>query len=108
MPDDAGKREARLRRREAALAARPVMSPPGPATDRLRVATWNLNSLRARLPAVERFVERVQPDVLCLQETKTASLSAVASAAFERLGYHAAHVGAGPYNGVAVLARDPI
>ena len=38
-------------RREAALAARPAMSPTGPATDQLRVATWNLNSLRARLPA---------------------------------------------------------
>jgi exodeoxyribonuclease-3 len=84
------------------------MSPAGPAPDRLRIATWNLNSLRTRLPAVERFVERARPDVLCLQETKATDLSAAANAAFERLGYQAAHVGCGGYNGVAVLARHPI
>jgi exodeoxyribonuclease-3 len=84
------------------------MSPTGPAPDRLRIATWNLNSLRARLPALERFVERAAPDVLCLQETKTAEPDAKAVAAFERLGYHLRHVGAGPYNGVAVASRTPI
>jgi exodeoxyribonuclease-3 len=78
------------------------MSPPGPAPDRLRVATWNLNSLRARRPSVERFIERVRPDVLCLQETKTAQLSEQARTMFERLGYHVRHVGSGPYNGVAI------
>lgn len=84
------------------------MTPTGPAPDRLRVATWNLNSLRARLPAVERFLERVRPDVLCLQETKAAELSDVARAMFERLGYGAVHAGSGPYNGVAVASRHPI
>ncbi len=99
---------ARLERRNAALAARPAQCPPGRATDRLRVATWNLNSLRARLDAVDRFLDRVHPDVLCLQETKAARLSDAAEAVFARHGYRAEHVGSGPYNGVAVVARHPI
>jgi exodeoxyribonuclease-3 len=98
----------RLARRNAALAARPSLAPPGPVAERLRVATWNLNSLRARLTAVERFLERVHPDVVCLQETKAAQLSAVAAAMFERSGYQVAHVGGGSYNGVAVAARHPV
>ena len=84
------------------------MVPPGPAPDRLRVATWNLNSLKVRLPAVERFLTRTRPDVLCLQETKAAALSGPAAAMFERLGYHAAYAGDGPYNGVAVASLHPI
>ena len=72
------KEAARLRRREAALAARPGMSPQGPAVDRLRVATWNLNSLRARLPAVERLLDRARPDIVCLQETKAATVQPAA------------------------------
>jgi hypothetical protein len=67
--DVAAKRAAR---REAALASRPSLSPPGPAPERLRVATWNLNSLRTRLPAAERFLEWVRPDIVCLQETRAA------------------------------------
>jgi exodeoxyribonuclease-3 len=101
-------RAARLERRRAALARRVAMSPPGPAPDRLRVATWNLNSLRARLGAVERFLDRAAPDVLCLQETKAPALSDAATAAFARHGYRAVHVGGGGYNGVAVVARHPI
>ena len=104
----AAKRAARLERRNAALALRPSLSPTRPAPDRLRVATWNLNSLRRRLPAVERFLERVDPDFVCLQETKAASLSEEATAMFERHGYRAAHVGGESYNGVAVIARHPI
>ena len=84
------------------------MSPPGPAPDRLRIATWNLNSLRTRLGGIERFIERARPDVLCLQETKTTDPPPTATAAFERLGYTAVHVGRGGYNGVAVVARHPI
>jgi exodeoxyribonuclease-3 len=102
------KAAARLARREAALALRPSMSPPGPAPDRLRVATWNLNSLRARLDAVDRFLAHAEPDVLCLQETKAADLSDVARAMFAAHGYEAVHIGAGSYNGVAVAARHPI
>jgi exodeoxyribonuclease-3 len=72
------------------------------------VATWNVNSLRARLAGVERFLERVAPDIVCLQETKTADLSDAARVLFDRLGYRVAHVGVGSYNGVAVAARHPI
>ena len=108
-PDQtAAVRAARQARREAALALRPSMSPPGPAPGRLRIATWNLNSLRRRLPAVERFVERAAPDVLCLQETKVPALTDAAVTSLERLGYRAEHVGVNSYNGVAVLARHPI
>ena len=84
------------------------MSPPGPAPDRLRVATWKLNSLRRRLTAVDRFLERAAPDVLCLQETKTAQLSDAVAATLERHGYRAVHVGGRGYNGVAIAARHPI
>jgi exodeoxyribonuclease-3 len=104
----AAKRAARLARREAALALRPSMSPPGPAPERLRVATWNINSLRARLPGVERFLERTVPDVLCLQETRTSALSDTAEAVFDRHGYRAVDVGDGARNGVAIAARHPI
>src|SRR3954469_2329006 len=100
----AAKRAARLDRRNAALALRPSLSPPGPAPNRLRVATWNLNSLRARLAGVERVLERAAPDIMCLQETKAAELSDTATALFERLGYQVAHLGVGSYNGVAVAA----
>ena len=84
------------------------MSPAGPASGRFRVATWNLNSLRARSGAVERFLERAAPDVLCLQETKAAQLSDEVVALFDRHGYAAVHVGGRGYNGVAVAARHPI
>jgi exodeoxyribonuclease-3 len=104
----AAKQAARLERRKAALAARPAQSPPGPAPDRLRVASWNVNSLKARLPGVERFLDRARPDVICLQETRSATLSDLAAMMFERHGYHPAHVGTGSYNGVAVASRHPI
>jgi exodeoxyribonuclease-3 len=84
------------------------MSPTGPAPERLRIATWNLNSLRARLVGVERFLERVAPDIVCLQETKAAELSAEPEAMFLGCGYQVAHVGLNSYNGVAVAARHPI
>jgi exodeoxyribonuclease-3 len=102
------KEAARLERRRAALALRPSMSPTGPAPDRLRVATWNLNSLRARLTGVERFLEKVAPDIVCLQETKAVELSDEAGRLFDRLGYEVAHVGLSSYNGTAVAARHPV
>jgi exodeoxyribonuclease III len=99
---------ARLARREAALAARPGMSPTTPAPDQLRLATWNVNSLRVRLPALERFLVRTRPDVLCLQETKAAAVPDEACRLLERHGYRIEHVGASAYNGVAIAARHPI
>lgn len=70
----------------------------------MRIATWNVNSLKARLPRVEAWLEEVQPDVVCLQETKLAD-SAFPAMAFQSLGYDAAHHGEGRWNGVAVLSR---
>jgi exodeoxyribonuclease-3 len=102
-------KEASLQRREAALAARPEMSPSGPAEgDRLRIATWNLNSLRTRVGGVERLLDRAAPDVLCLQETKVPQLAAATEAMFADRGYRVTHVGAGGYNGVAIASRRPV
>jgi exodeoxyribonuclease-3 len=101
-------KEARRRRREAALALRPEMSPAGPALEHFRVATWNVNSLKARTPALRRFLERAAPDVLLLQETKAADVAAVAGDVFGEFGYSVVHSGAGAYNGVAIAARHPI
>jgi exodeoxyribonuclease-3 len=84
------------------------MGPPGPAPERFRVASWNVNSLRARLGAVERFLDRTRPDVLLLQETKAATLSSGAEDSFGARGYGVVLVGAGGYNGVAIAARHPL
>jgi exodeoxyribonuclease-3 len=103
----AAEREARSKRRAAAIAARAEMSPLGPAVDMFRIATWNVNSLRARAAALERFLARTAPDVLCLQETKASMLCDEAGASLERLGYPTAYVGRGAYNGVAIASRWP-
>ena len=70
----------------------------------MRIATWNVNSLKVRLPRVEGWLADVQPDVLCMQETKLAD-SAFPSLTFAALGYEAAHFGQGQWNGVAILSR---
>ena len=70
----------------------------------MRIATWNVNSLKARLPRVEEWLEESQPDVLCMQETKLAD-SAFPALTFGALGYEAAHHGEGRWNGVAILSR---
>jgi exodeoxyribonuclease-3 len=69
--------------------------------DRLRIATWNVNSLRARLEKVAWWCERARPDVLLLQETKLADAEAPGEA-FRSWGYALAHHGEGRWNGVAV------
>lgn len=70
----------------------------------MRVATWNVNSLKARLDRVTDWVRSVQPDVLCLQETKLKD-AAFPGLEIEALGYEWAHHGAGRWNGVAILSR---
>jgi exodeoxyribonuclease-3 len=73
----------------------------------LTVATWNINSVRLRLPLVERFLEEQRPDVLCLQETKCPDAN-FPSGAFRKLGYdHQAINGQKGYHGVAILSRIP-
>ena len=70
----------------------------------LRIATWNVNSLKARMERVEEWLAYAQPDVLCMQETKMAD-SAFPAMAFQALGYESAHHGSGRWNGVAILSR---
>ncbi|MCU0260416.1 MAG: exodeoxyribonuclease III [Ilumatobacteraceae bacterium] len=70
----------------------------------MRLVTWNVNSLNARLPRVEEWLAEVQPDVVCLQETKLAD-DAFPALTFEAMGYSSAHHGQGQWNGVAILSR---
>jgi exodeoxyribonuclease-3 len=70
----------------------------------MRIATWNVNSLSARLAKVTWWLERAQPDVLLMQETKLPD-GDVPRAEFSRLGYDVAHHGVGGWNGVAIASR---
>jgi exodeoxyribonuclease-3 len=70
----------------------------------MKIATWNVNSILARLPQVSRWLEAARPDVLCMQETKCVDEKFPAEE-FERLGYHAESFGQAAYNGVAILSR---
>jgi exodeoxyribonuclease-3 len=74
----------------------------------MKIASWNVNSLKVRLPHLEEWVKLAAPDVLALQETKLED-PAVPHAAIEAMGYaHRAVSGQKTYNGVALLARAPI
>ncbi|MDP1609988.1 MAG: exodeoxyribonuclease III [Sulfuritalea sp.] len=70
----------------------------------MKIATWNVNSLKVRLPHVLDWLAATQADVLCLQETKMED-KVFPYAELEAAGYHAAHNGQKTYNGVAILAR---
>jgi exodeoxyribonuclease-3 len=70
----------------------------------MRVATWNVNSVAARLPRLLEWLDSARPDVVCLQETKCAEL-AFPSGDVEELGYQVAAHGDGRWNGVAILSR---
>jgi len=70
----------------------------------MRVATWNVNSLKARMDAVEAWLKRVQPDVLLMQETKLSDADAPVMP-FRMLGYELVHHGEGRWNGVAIASR---
>ncbi|HEX2670710.1 MAG TPA: endonuclease/exonuclease/phosphatase family protein, partial [Polyangiaceae bacterium] len=67
----------------------------------MKVATWNVNSIRARLDHACDWLERVQPDVLCMQETKVTD-DDFPTDEFMRLGYGIAMAGQLSYNGVAI------
>jgi exodeoxyribonuclease-3 len=73
----------------------------------MRIATWNVNSVNARLPTVLRWFEQEQPDVACLQEIKCVD-EKFPAAEFERLGYNVAVHGQKTYNGVAMLSKTPL
>jgi exodeoxyribonuclease III len=70
----------------------------------VRLATWNVNSVVARLPRLHEWLDDVQPDVLCLQEIKT-STDAFPEAGLVERGYEVAVAGEGRWNGVALLSR---
>lgn len=71
----------------------------------MRIATWNVNSIRARLPRLLAWLAEAHPDVLCLQETKVRD-DVFPRAEIEEAGYHAAYFGERTYNGVAILSRE--
>ncbi len=79
-----------------------------PAPQTFRVATWNINSVRARIEHVERFLKTWSPDVLCLQETKVSNHEFPAGN-FRKIGYanHATN-GQRMHHGVAIVARTAI
>jgi exodeoxyribonuclease-3 len=70
----------------------------------MRIATWNVNSLKARLEKVEWWLERAHPDVLLMQETKLADADAPVMP-FRMAGYELVHHGEGRWNGVAIASR---
>jgi len=72
----------------------------------VKIASWNVNSVKVRLPLLLAFLQEAQPDVLCLQETKcpAADFPRLEIAA---LGYHVETIGQRAYNGVALLSKRP-
>ena len=70
----------------------------------MRIATWNVNSVRTRAERIAAFLEREDVDVLAMQETKTADAK-FPYATFEAAGYEVAHVGVSQWNGVAIASR---
>jgi len=72
----------------------------------LKIATWNVNSLRVRLPQVLEWIGVHQPDIFALQETKLPDTDFPVEA-FQQIGYQATFSGQRTYNGVAILSRQP-
>ncbi|MSP98573.1 MAG: exodeoxyribonuclease III, partial [Betaproteobacteria bacterium] len=70
----------------------------------MKIATWNVNSLKVRLPQVVDWLKSHQPDVLCLQETKLEDMKFPVSE-ISAAGYHSLFSGQKTYNGVAILSR---
>ena len=71
----------------------------------MKIATWNVNSIRSRLERLLRWLEKARPDVVCLQELKVTE-DAFPFDPIREAGYHAAVCGQKTYNGVAILARE--
>lgn len=72
----------------------------------MKIASWNVNSVKARRERLLSWLDRHKPDVLCLQELKTQDDTFPTADVFE-LGYHAVLHGQRTYNGVAILSREP-
>ena len=72
-----------------------------------KIATWNVNSLNVRLPHVLQWMQREDPDVFALQETKSIDENFPIDAIKEQ-GYHVSFAGQKTYNGVATISKSPI
>ena len=72
----------------------------------MRIASFNINGIKARLPRLLEWLEETRPAVACLQEIKTQD-EGFPAAEFEKIGYHAVWHGQKSFNGVAVLADQP-
>lgn len=72
----------------------------------MKIVTWNVNSLRVRLAALQQWLALHQPDIVALQETKVIN-EQFPKAAFVEMGYHTVFSGQATYNGVAILSREP-
>ena len=77
----------------------------GNQTD-MKIASWNINSINARMHALKKWLEAAKPDVVCLQETKTVD-DGFPRLELEALGYNVAVYGQKSYNGVAILSKKP-
>lgn len=86
-------------------SSRPYGRAGAPYAGRVKIATFNVNGVNGRLPRLLEWLAETQPDVACLQETKTADIRFPAPA-LEAAGYGAVWHGMPSYHGVAVLARD--
>ena len=72
----------------------------------MKIVTWNVNSLKVRLEHVQNWLTDNQPDVLCLQETKTEDVNFPLEA-LQQAGYHVVFSGQKTYNGVAIISKIP-
>ena len=96
-----GSTEHRRRQGAAMLSVTSGSKPP------VQIATWNVNSVRTRLDQVLAWLNDVQPDLLCLQETKVDD-PLFPKAAFEAAGWNVQIHGQKSYNGVALVSREPL
>src|SRR5712691_5779373 len=74
---------------------------------RMRIATWNVNSIKQRMDNILAWLTDRQPDIVCLQETKCVD-EAFPRYEFETLGYNVAVHGQKAFNGVAILSKTPL
>ena len=73
----------------------------------MKIASWNVNSLRVRLEHTLEWIQKNQPDLFCLQELKVPD-DDFPVAAFSEIGYHSYFTGQKSYNGVAILSKQPL
>ncbi|MEL7303782.1 MAG: exodeoxyribonuclease III [Pseudomonadota bacterium] len=76
-------------------------------TQTLKIATWNINGVKARIETVKSWLAEADPDVVCLQEIKSMT-DAFPATVFEDLGYNVAVSGQKGFNGVALLSKQPL